>query len=466
MKLIELRRRLRFLLDIAGSAYADYRSAGQRFCDAKRLYEVNTRIEELLLEHGGALPPQNWRDAAALLRHLQIWRLSWEETRARTNPTGEDVFAFANTVTFPRTAVAALCAETNPLAERSFCVPNQTSESSAVKTLIIAEAGVNHDGDIDMALRLIDAAAEAGADLVKFQTFKADALASVNAPKAEYQVRNENASASDSQAEMLRRLELPHAAHETLMNHCAARGIGFFSTGFDLESLDYLKSLGFKQFKVPSGEITNLPYLRKIAGFGCDLILSTGMSTLGEIESALEAIELAGLPRNRITVLHCTTEYPAPIDEVNLRAMTSIGHALGVSVGYSDHTEGVEVPIAAVALGATVIEKHFTLDRTLPGPDHAASLEPSELAAMVQGIRKIEAALGSGQKRRTPSEARNMAVARKSIVAAQAIAKGDIFNERNLTVKRPGTGLSPMRWDEVLGRRAARDFTPDEEIEL
>lgn len=338
--------------------------------------------------------------------------------------------------------------------------------SDGTRVLVIAEAGVNHNGSLDMAKRLVDVAAEAGADLVKFQTFKASKIASATAQKAAYQTRNEGDRVDDGQLAMLERLELDEAAHEALIAHCAKRGIGFFSTGFDLDSLDYLNGLGLERFKVPSGEITNLPYLRKLGAFGRDLILSTGMATLGEIEMAIEALEAAGVPRSRITVLHCTTEYPAPIEEVNLRAMVTIGSAFGVPFGYSDHTEGIEVSIAAVALGATVIEKHFTLDRGLPGPDHAASLEPDELASMVRGIRKIEAALGAGQKRRTASEARNVEVARKSIVASRSIAKGEPFSDVNLTAKRPGTGISPMRWDDVIGRPAPRDFVADEEIEL
>lgn len=338
------------------------------------------------------------------------------------------------------------------------------------QVLVIAEAGVNHNGDLDMAKRLVDVAAEAGADLVKFQTFKAEKIASGAARKASYQARNTAAASGEpdegSQLEMLRRLELTDADHAALIAHCAGCGIGFFSTGFDLESLDYLNGLGFAQFKIPSGEITNLPYLRRIASFGKDLILSTGMANLGEIEAAIDVIEAAGLPRHRITVLHCTTEYPAPLDEVNLRAMQTIGQAFGVCVGYSDHTEGTEVAIAAVALGARVIEKHFTLDRSLPGPDHKASLEPDELAAMIQGIRKIERALGSPNKRRTASEAANTVVARKSIVASRPIAAGERFSDDNLTAKRPGTGLSPMHWDRVVGQSAPRAFATDEEINL
>ena len=334
------------------------------------------------------------------------------------------------------------------------------------KTLIIAEAGVNHNGNLQMAKQLVDAAAGSGADLVKFQTFKAEKIASKLAKKAIYQARNEGGNDTDSQQEMLRRLELSEADHATLFSHCAERGIDFFSTGFDLQSLDFLNGLGFEQFKVPSGEITNLPYLRRLASYGKHLILSTGMASMGDIEAAIEAIETAGLPRENITVLHCTTEYPAPLEEVNLRAMTTIGQAFGVSVGYSDHTLGIEVSLAAVALGATVIEKHFTLDRTLPGPDHAASLEPNELESLVSGIRNIEKALGRPEKRRTPSELKNVSVARKSIVAACHISRGEVFSCENLTAKRPGTGMSPMLWDTVIGRAAPRDFATDEEIYL
>jgi N,N'-diacetyllegionaminate synthase len=332
------------------------------------------------------------------------------------------------------------------------------------RTLIIAEAGVNHNGDLSLARKLIDAAADAGADLVKFQTFKAARLATRSASKADYQAGTTDGS--ETQYEMLRHLELSAEMHEHLIAHCAARGIGFFSTAFDLESIDLLASFGQDRFKIPSGEITNLPYLRHIGRFGKDVILSTGMATLGEIEEAIEALEQAGTPRARITALHCTTEYPTPMAEVNLRAMESIRTAFGVAVGYSDHTAGIEVAIAAVALGATVIEKHFTLDRELPGPDHKASLEPEELKAMVVAIRNIEIALGGGIKRLTPSEARNRSAARKSLVASRQIGKGEAFSAENLTAKRPGTGISPMRWDELMGIPAPRDFSPDELIEL
>lgn len=332
------------------------------------------------------------------------------------------------------------------------------------RTLIIAEAGVNHNGDLALARKLIDVAAEAGADLVKFQTFCADRMVTRTAAKADYQTRTTDSK--ESQYEMLRRLELTAGMHKELMAHCAARGIGFFSTGFDIESVDLLAGLGLDRFKIPSGEITNLPYLRHIGRLGKSVILSTGMAEMTEIQAAIDILEKAGTPRAKITVLHCTTEYPAPMEEVNLRAMLSIQTAFGVEVGYSDHTRGIEVAIAAVALGAAVIEKHFTLDRNSPGPDHKASLEPEELKAMVAAIRNIEIALGDGVKRLTPSEAGNSSVARKSLVASRGIRKGDAFSAQNMTVKRPGTGISPMRWDTVIDRIAPHDFSIDELIEL
>lgn len=332
------------------------------------------------------------------------------------------------------------------------------------KTLIIAEAGVNHNGDIQMAKQLIDAAADAGADLVKFQTFSADRLVTAYAKKADYQ--NLTTDVAESQHQMLRRLELDAEMHHTLMAHCAARGIGFFSTGFDIESVNLLVGLGQDHFKIPSGEITNLPYLRHIGALGRRTLLSTGMATLGEVEAAVDVLEAAGTARENMVVLHCTTEYPTPMGEVNLRAMQSMGNALGVAVGYSDHTVGIEVSVAAVALGARVIEKHFTLDRNLPGPDHKASLEPAELAALVKAIRNVEVALGNGVKRPTPSETKNRPIARKSLVAAVPIARGEAFSPHNMAVKRPGTGVSPMRWDEMLGRLAQRDYAADEQIDL
>jgi N,N'-diacetyllegionaminate synthase len=332
------------------------------------------------------------------------------------------------------------------------------------KTLIIAEAGVNHNGDITLAKKLIDCAAEAGADVVKFQTFNASRQATRNAKKAAYQVQATDSA--ESQQEMLHRLELTEAMHHELIAHCTLRNISFLSTGFDIESVDLLDSLGQDYFKIPSGEINNLPYLRHIGRFGKRIIISTGMSTLGDIELAIEALEQAGTPRAKVTVLHCTTEYPTPMFEVNLRAMQSIQAAFGVEVGYSDHTQGTEVAIAAVAMGATVIEKHFTLDRTLPGPDHQASLEPIELRAMVSAIRNIELALGDGIKRLMPSELKNRAIVRKSIIAKREIKAGEPFTPENIAIKRPGTGIPPTQWDEILGKNARRNFLPDELIEL
>jgi N,N'-diacetyllegionaminate synthase len=331
-------------------------------------------------------------------------------------------------------------------------------------TLIIAEAGVNHNGDISLAKHLVDVAAEAEADFIKFQTFRASELVTPLANKAEYQAKSNNGV--ESQYEMLRHLELSAEMHETLIKHCHIRGIGFLSTGFDISSVDYLRGLGQERFKIPSGEITNLPYLRHIGGFNSDILLSTGMASLGDIEAAIEVLESAGTSRSRITVLHCTTEYPTSMNEVNLSAMQNIGHAFGVAIGYSDHTLGIEVPVAAVALGATVIEKHFTLSRSLPGPDHKASLEPVELRAMIASIRNIELALGDGVKRLTPSEIKNRPVARKSLVASKAIKAGEILCGENMSAKRPGTGISPMRWDEVMGRRAQRDFALNELIDI
>ncbi len=330
------------------------------------------------------------------------------------------------------------------------------------RTLIIAEAGVNHNGDMELAKQLIDIAAEAGADLVKFQTFNANRLVTHTAKKAAYQTKNTDGS--ETQHKMLRQLELTPAMHNELIAYCALRNIGFFSTGFDIESVDLLVSLGQNQFKIPSGEITNLPYLRHIGQLGKPVILSTGMATLGDIEAAIEVLKQAGTSRANLTLLHCTTEYPTPMAEVNLRAMQSIHSAFGVAVGYSDHTQGIEVAIAAVSLGATVIEKHFTLDRNLPGPDHKASLEPAQLKAMVTAIRNIEVALGDGIKRLTPGEAMNKPVARKSLVASKAIKAGEVFSAQNVTAKRPGTGISPMRWDEIIGQAARKEYDEDDLI--
>lgn len=339
-----------------------------------------------------------------------------------------------------------------------------------MRTIIIAEAGVNHNGSLDLARQLIDAAAEAGVDYVKFQTFRADRLATRNARQAAYQSRNIN-DGQDSQYEMLKRLELSAEDHAVLIDYCEAKGVRFFSTAFDLPSIDFLNTLGpdrkgLSLWKVPSGELTNFPYLRAIGLTSKPVILSTGMATLDEVELAIGVLTRFGTPRNGITLLHCTTEYPAPKDQVNLRAMETMRERFGLPVGYSDHTEGVEIPVAAAALGATVIEKHFTLDRTLPGPDHKASLEPAELCEMVRQIRAVESALGDGTKSPAPAEVPNIPIARKSIVAATAIKRGELFTEENLTAKRPGTGLSPMLWESVVGQRAVRDFEADEMIEL
>ena len=331
------------------------------------------------------------------------------------------------------------------------------------KVFVIAEAGVNHNGSLEIAKQLVDAAQKAGADAVKFQTFKAEKLVSRNAEKAAYQ--KDATGAAESQFEMIKKLELDRKAHIELAEYCSTKGIEFLSTAFDMESFELLHDIGMRVWKIPSGEITNLPFLRKIGALGKPIILSTGMATLGEVEAALDALELAGTTRNLVTILHCTTEYPAPLSDVNLHAMVSMGRVFGVSYGYSDHTSGIVVPIAAAALGAVLIEKHFTLDRKMIGPDHKASLEPNELAAMVDGIRVVEISLGDGIKRPTISELKNKIVARKSIVALRHIKYGEVFSEENLTAKRPGTGISPMEWDRVVGRRADRDYQPDEAIE-
>lgn len=327
---------------------------------------------------------------------------------------------------------------------------------------VIAEAGVNHDGSLERAIKLIDVACEAGADAVKFQTFKADLLVCKGAEKADYQKALTNVD--ETQHEMLRRLELSNYMHEKLMGYCVEKGIDFLSTPFDVESAKYLHDLGLQTFKIPSGEITNLPYLECIGGFKKQIILSTGMATLTEVEDAVRVLTEAGSELSQLTVLHANTEYPTPYNDVNLLAMRQIKKSLGVSVGYSDHTLGIEVPIAAVALGAVVIEKHFTLDRSLAGPDHKASLEPAELVAMVEGIRRVERSLGDGVKAPSSSERKNLPIARKSIVAKTTIKSGDIFTVNNLTVKRPGTGINPMRWYDVLGKKADRCYEQDDLI--
>ena len=329
---------------------------------------------------------------------------------------------------------------------------------------IIAEAGVNHNGSIDIAKQLIDVASNSGADAVKFQTFNANRQVTRTAKKADYQ--DQTSDKRESQYAMLRRLELNEAMHHELIDYCAKRNIGFLSTGFDIKSIDLLVNLGQECFKIPSGEITNLPYLRHIGQLGKKIILSTGMSNMSEIEAAIEILEQAGTSRTKVTILHCTSEYPAPMNEVNLLAMKSIHDELGLAVGYSDHTIGIEVAIAAVAMGASVIEKHFTIDRNLPGPDHQASLEPLQLKSMVESIRNIEVALGDGIKRLSPSEIENIKVARKSLVARRIIKIGEVFTNENITAKRPGTGISPMLWDEILGKKAQRDYLVDELIEL
>lgn len=332
------------------------------------------------------------------------------------------------------------------------------------KTVIIAEAGVNHNGSLEMAYRLADEAKRAGADYVKFQTGIPENVISVRAEQAEYQ--KHNTGTSESQLDMVRKIMLRPEDFRPLKEYCDSMGIRFISTPFDLDSIDILRPLGMDFWKIPSGEITNLPYLRKIAAIGEPVVMSTGMSCLGEVDDAINVLVGGGLDRDMITLLHCNTEYPTPYADVNLRAMLTLQEATGCRVGYSDHTVGIEVPVAAVAMGAQVIEKHFTLDRNLPGPDHVASLEPDELAAMVTAIRHTEAALGSPCKRVSPSERKNIAIARKSIIASRPIRKGERFSADNLTVKRPGNGVSPMLWDLVIGLESPRDFAPDELIEL
>ncbi len=329
---------------------------------------------------------------------------------------------------------------------------------------IIAEAGVNHNGSLETAKKLVDRAKEAGADAVKFQSFRASSMVSQRAAKARYQKKS--TSKKESQYGMIKRLELGEEAHRALIRHCRKRKIRFLSSAFDLESMDLLARLGLKTFKVPSGEITNLPYLRKLGKLKKEIILSTGMATLDEIREALNILTQGGTKKEKITVLHCNTEYPTPYGDVNLRAMLSIKNTFHVRVGYSDHTPGIEVPIAAAALGAEAIEKHFTLDRKMEGPDHASSLEPDELKKMVGSIRNIEKSLGDGIKRPSKSERKNIRIVRKSLVARRKIEKGETFSEENVAAKRPGTGLSPMRWDEVMGRKARRTFDPDEAITL
>lgn len=330
------------------------------------------------------------------------------------------------------------------------------------KIFIIAEAGVNHNGDIEIAKKLVDKAAEAGADAVKFQTFKAENLVCKNAQKAKYQM--ETTDKGESQLDMLKKLELTRDMHKCLINYCSQRNIMFLSTPFDVESLHYLVQCNINIIKVPSGEITNYPYLKAVGQTGKRVIISSGMSNLKEVEEAIRILKDNG--SKEITVLHCNTEYPTPYADVNLKAMLTLKEELGVNVGYSDHTQGIEIPIAAAALGASVIEKHFTLDKNMDGPDHKASLEPDELEAMVRAIRHIESALGDGKKEPSESEKKNIEIVRKSIVAKCDIKEGEIFTEENLTTKRPGTGISPMHWNEIINQRAKRNFYMDELIEV
>jgi N,N'-diacetyllegionaminate synthase len=327
---------------------------------------------------------------------------------------------------------------------------------------IIAEAGVNHNGNIEIAKKMIEKAKEAGADCIKFQTFISSNLVTKKAVKADYQI--EQTKSDETQLDMLKKLELSFDEFKELNEYCKLKNIEFLSTAFDFESIDFLNNLGMKRWKIPSGDITNLPYLMMIAKFNKPIILSTGMSTMEDIRLALCAIRNYG--KSDITVLHCTTEYPTPYDDVNLKAMLTIKNEFNVNVGYSDHTRGIEIPIAAVVMGATVIEKHFTLDKNMEGPDHKASIEPDELKAMVSAIRNIEAAMGDGEKKPSKSEKKNIAIARKSIIAKTNIKKGEIFTEENITVKRPGNGVSPMKWFEVIGQTAARDFEEEELIEI
>lgn len=329
---------------------------------------------------------------------------------------------------------------------------------------IIAEVGVNHNGSLEIAKKLINASKDCGVDAIKFQTFKADKLVSKKAQKAEYQKNNTNSN--ESQYEMIKKLELTDENHKELVRYCNEKEILFISSPFDLASIDLLDHLGLNIFKIPSGEITNLPYLQKIGKLNKNVILSTGMADLGEIEDTLDVLVENGTEREKITILQCNTEYPTPYEDVNLKAMLTIKNSFNVRVGYSDHTKGIEVPIAAVALGAEVIEKHFTLDRNMEGPDHKASLEPDELKLMVESIRNIEKALGNGIKKPSKSELKNKPIARKSLVAIRRIEKGELFTENNIGIKRPGTGISPMRWNEIIGKNARRNFIEDELIEL
>jgi len=332
----------------------------------------------------------------------------------------------------------------------------------AKPVFIIAEAGVNHNGSLEKAIEMIQVAKEASADAVKFQTAVPELVMTSSAKKANYQLNT--TEKNESQLEMIKNIHLPLDAYELIQSECDKCGIEFMSTPFDHASIDLLKKLDVRRFKIPSGEITNLPYLRHMGRMGKPIIMSTGMATLEEVRTALNILLGSGAEKNQITILHCNTEYPTPMEDVNLKAMLTIQNELGVAVGYSDHTLGIGIPIAAVVLGATVIEKHFTLDRTLPGPDHAASLEPDELKHMVDAIRNIEKAMGDGVKKPSPSEIKNIPIARRSIVAARGIKKGEPFKEENLVAKRPGIGISPMLWDEIVGTNSNKDYNVDELI--
>jgi len=332
------------------------------------------------------------------------------------------------------------------------------------RVIVIAEAGVNHNGSLEIAKKMVDAAVKAGADIIKFQTFVGEKVISRYAPKAKYQL--ETTAEGESQLDMVKKLEFSPSEHKELFNYCIQKNIQYLSSPFDLESIELLAEMNVKAIKIPSGEITNLPYLRKIGALQKTIILSTGMSTLGEIETAIDILTRAGTKRENIVLLHCTTEYPAPYEEVNLQAILTLQKAFGLKTGLSDHTEGIEIAIAAAAMGASVIEKHFTLDKNMEGPDHKASLSPEELYQMIRTIRHVEKAMGNGIKKPSPSETANIPIVRKSIVAARPIARGEVFSPENITTKRPGTGISPMHWDYVIGKKAPRDFKEDELIEL
>ena len=332
------------------------------------------------------------------------------------------------------------------------------------KVFIIAEAGVNHNGSLEMAKKMIDIAKECGVDAVKFQTFRTDKLVSKFAKKAEYQKLNTDKE--ESQYQMIKKLELDIKAHHELLDYAKTKNIIFMSTPFDMESIDLLNDLGLDTFKIPSGDITNLPYLKKIGALRKKIIMSSGMSDIDEVNEAVKILIKSGTDKKKITILHCNTEYPTPYEDINLHAMITLEKELGIDVGYSDHSIGIDVPIAAVALGAKIIEKHFTLDKNMEGPDHKASLDPKELKEMVIAIRNIEKAMGDGVKRPSKSELKNIEIARKSIIAIDKIKKGDVFSEHNIGVKRPGNGISPMQWEKVIGKKAKRDFLEDELIEL